>query len=133
MTKIRAISLLGVLILSVVFAGCTTVASISNLRETVCGNSFETQLSSILAEQGEKPAVATSLAHQSTVTLSTSEYGPRPFLVASPSGTDYTLFVQKKPDRCLLRLYGRHKGFVSYTNNLTYISTRELDGCGCKE
>ncbi len=61
------------------------------------------------------------------------DYGPRPFLVASPSGTDYTFFVQEKKPICLLRLYGRQKGFWSYTNNLTYIATRPLPNCACSE
>ena len=59
--------------------------------------------------------------------------GPRPFLVASPSGTDYAFFVERKDDACLLRLYGRQKGFVTYTNNLTYIATQPLAPCRCEE
>ena len=58
---------------------------------------------------------------------------PRPFLVASSSGTDYSFFVEKKKSGCILRLYGRQKGFVSYTNDLTYIDSRPLSGCACAE
>jgi hypothetical protein len=119
--------------LAVFSAGCTTIAQVSNLSEAQCDASFESQLSSILTEQGEKDEVVTTLAHRTYLMLTRAQLGPRPFLVASPSGTDYTFFVQKKRNRCLLRLYGRQKGFVSYTNNLTYISTRELLGCACQE
>lgn len=119
--------------MAVVSAGCTTVAQVTNLTEARCTASLESGLDSILTEQGEKDETAASLAHRTRQTLATAELGPRPFLVASPSGTDYTLFIQKKRNRCLLRLYRRRKGFTSYTNNLTYIATRELSGCACEE
>jgi hypothetical protein len=114
-------------------AGCTTVAQVTNLADAGCGPSFESRLSSVLTEQGETTEVAATLAHHAYLILTTAQLGPRPFLVAAPSGTDYSFFVQKKSERCLLRLYGRQKGFVSYTNDLTYISTRELAGCACQE
>ncbi len=118
---------------SILLAGCATVAQVTNLAEAPCNASFEGALSSILTEQGEKKDIADSLAHRTYLMLSSAELGPRPFVVPSPSGTDYFLFIQKKPESCLLRLYGRQKGFMSYTNNLTYISTRELSGCSCQE
>jgi len=62
-----------------------------------------------------------------------AQLGPRPFVVSSSSGADYEFFVQKKKQGCLLRLFGRTKGFTSYTNNLTYIATRPLPGCACQE
>jgi hypothetical protein len=114
-------------------AGCTTIAQVANLAEAQCNASLEAEVTSILTEQGEKGEVATTLAHRTYLMLTTSELGPRPFLVASPSGTDYTFFLQKKRNHCLLRLYGRRKGFVSYSNNLTYLSTRDLSGCTCRE
>jgi hypothetical protein len=129
---LRSCTLL-VLAATVLSAGCTTVAQVSNLNESSCSASFESQLSSILTEQGETADAAAALAHHSYRILTTAQLGPRPFLVAAPSGTDYSFFVQKKSNRCLLRLYGRQKGFVSYTNDLTYISTRELSGCACQE
>src|SRR5450830_1811599 len=125
--------LLSGLAVAVFSAGCTTIAQVANLTEAQCNASFESRLTSILTEQGEKDEVAATLTHRTYHMLTAAELGPRPFLVASPSGTDYTFFIQKKRNHCLLRLYGRRKGFVSYTNNLTYISTRELSGCTCKE
>ena len=118
---------------AVLSVGCTSVAQVANLTDERCGASFESQLSSVLTKQGEKVDVADSLAHHTFIVLTTAQLGPRPFLVASPSGTDYSFFVQKKADRCLLRLYGRQKGFTSYTNDITYIETRELSSCACQE
>ena len=118
---------------AVFLGGCTTVAQVTNLTEAPCAASFEGRLSSILTEQREKPDIVETVAHRTYLMLTMANLGPRPFIVASPSGTDYTFFVQKKHGGCLLRLYGRSKGFMSYTNNLTYISTRELPDCACQE
>jgi len=90
-------------------------------------------LAKVLENEGEAAPVAERLAESSTAALQTGELGPRPFLVASSSGVDYSFFVEKKGARCLLRLYGRQKGFVSYTNNLTYIATEPLAPCECAE
>ncbi len=94
---------------------------------------MEAAIASILVAQGEQPQTADSLADQAVEVIVWADLGPRPFVVASPSGTDYTFFVQLKKSRCLLRLYGRQKGFWSYTNNLTYIATRPLPACLCSE
>jgi hypothetical protein len=111
--------------------GCTSVAAITNADSPSCAGSFEKELASILEGEGEKADVAATLARDSAAGLSGA--GPRPFLVSSPSGVDYELFVQSKPSKCLLRLYSRQKGFSRYTNNLTYIATRPLEGCACSE
>jgi len=120
---------LGCLVLS----GCTTVAQITSLSDESCHRTVQAQLESILLAEGEKPEVANRLAVNTTVVLATGSLGPRPFGVSSPSGADYSFFAQLKGDHCLLRLYGRRKGFTRYTNNLTYIATRSLDGCACSE
>src|SRR5262249_21279655 len=126
-------TILAASVAAVLSAGCITVAQVANLTDERCSGNFESQLSSVLTDQGEKADVADSLAHHTYIILTTAQLGPRPFLVASPSGTDYSFFVQRKADRCLLRLYGRQKGFTSYTNDITYIATRELSGCACQE
>jgi hypothetical protein len=113
--------------------GCTTVAQVTNLSEEVCQTSFTRQLSGILVAEGEKPAAADSLARRTVSTLTAYDLGPRPFAIAAPSGTDYRFFVQRKGEACVLNLYGRQKGFVSYTNNLTYIATQDLSDCTCAE
>lgn len=114
-------------------SGCTTVAQVTTLSDESCKQKVRDQIESILTEEGEKPDIATRLAVNTTTVLATGALGPRPFGVASPSGADYSFFVQRKSEECLLRLYGRRKGFTRYTNNLTYISTRSLDGCSCAE
>lgn len=108
-----------------------TVGRIDGLHDEACHGSFTGALESILIEQGETDEVAATLAAQSAFKLAAGNLGPRPFLVASPTGVDYSFFVQRKKGACLLRLYGRQKGFVSYTNNATYIATRPLTGCAC--
>jgi hypothetical protein len=112
--------------------GCATVAEVE-LTEDSCRQSFQDALSSILVEQHETPGVAAELADRTREILERAQLGPRPFVVSSSSGADYEFFVQKKSSGCLLRLYGRQKGFTSYTNDLTYIATRPLPGCACKE
>ena len=114
-------------------AGCTTVAQVTTLSDQRCGETATAALEKILASEGETPPVARQLAESTTAELRTMALGPRPFLIPSPSGVDYSFFVEKKKDACLLRLYGRQKGFVSYTNNLTYIATEPLAPCECAE
>lgn len=118
---------------AVLLSGCATVAHITTLSDESCRQTARGQLESILVEEGEQPEMANRLAGTTTAVLATGSLGPRPFRVSSPSGADYSFFVQLTGDRCLLRLYGRQKGFMRYTNNLTYISTRALDGCACAE
>jgi len=90
-------------------------------------------LSDILGDQGETIEASESLAQRTVAALTQGARGPRPFQVVAPSGTDYVFFVDKKTGGCLLRLHGRRHGFVSYTNNLTYIATRPLSDCECAE
>ena len=113
--------------------GCTTVAQVTSLSEESCRHTFVDGMSQILVEEGENQEIAAKLAEATVTTLATGELGPRPFVVSSPSGADYGFFVQQKPTECLLRLFSRQKGFTRYRNNLTYIATRQLDGCQCAE
>jgi hypothetical protein len=114
-------------------SACMSVAQITTLSDDHCRDTFTTAMATVLKSEGEAPDVATKLAESTTTTLQTVELGPRPFLIAAPSGVDYSFFVEKKGDSCLLRLYGRQKGFVSYTNNLTYIATEKLAPCQCAD
>lgn len=131
--RVGARQMLAIASVAIGVTGCASVARITNLSEAACGEQVQRGLSDILVEQGESGEVGQSLAQETRSALANRALGPRPFLVAAPSGTDYTFFVQKKADACLLRLYGRQHGFVSYTNNLTYIATRALAGCECSE
>ena len=117
--------------LALMLAGCTTVGQVRNLADTACGDAFERQLASILTAQQEADGDARHLASRTRLLLETGTLGPRPFTIAAPSGTDYALFVEPAEPACLLRLYGRQKGFTRYTNNLTWIETRPLPECRC--
>src|SRR5262249_60657509 len=112
---------------------CASVAQVTTLSDPPCHQSLETALAKILESEGEAPQVAKDLAGSSVNTLEVVNLGPRPFLVGSPSGVDYSFFVEKKGASCVLRLYGRQKGFVSHTNNLTYIATAPLAPSHCAE
>jgi hypothetical protein len=113
--------------------GCASVAKITTLSEPDCDRTFTAAVAKVLQGEGEAPEVADRLARSSTGAMQAYDLGPRPFLIESPSGVDYSFFVEKKGAACLLRLYGRQKGFVSYTNNLTYIATEPLAPCQCAE
>jgi len=117
----------------VLTSGCTTVAQVTTLSNPACRDTLRVALAKVLQAEGETSPVAERLAESSTAALQAGGLGPRPFLIASSSGVDYSFFVEKKGARCLLRLYGRQKGFVSYTNNLTYIATEPLAPCECAE
>jgi hypothetical protein len=132
MRLIRAVVVVAVVTLGF-GTGCTTVARIGNLTEPACQTAFSAALSTILVKEGEKAELADTLADRAVKRMVLVDLGPRLFVVASPSGTDYTFFVQAKKAGCLLRLYGRRRGFWSYTNNLTYIATRPLPPCLCTE
>ena len=119
--------------LGLLASGCTTVAQVTTFSNPACNDVFVASLAGILLEQKEEPQVAERLASRATDMIRTGYLGPRPFMVGSPSGADYSFFVERKDNACLLRLYGRQKGFVSYTNNLTYIATRPLAPCQCSE
>ena len=119
--------------LPLLVAGCTTVAQITSASEPACRQALDSGLARIFEAQGESAAVARQLAGSTTSSLATGNPGPRPFVVSSPSGVDYGLFIQMDGASCLLRLFGRQKGFVSYTNNLTYIATEPLAQCRCAE
>lgn len=109
------------------------MAKVTNLTEGSCRASFTRQLSAILTHEGEKPEVGDALADRTVSTLTTYDLGPRPFAIASPSGVDYRFFIDRKGTDCVLTLFGRRKGLVSYTNNVTYLATEGLPDCTCAE
>lgn len=109
------------------------MATVTNVRDQPCRQNFASALSDILVEEGEELERAQKVVDHAETIGVVFDYGPRPFSVSSQSGTDYLFFVEQKSEECLLRLYGRQKGFTRYTNNLTYIRTKELPGCQCRE
>lgn len=116
-------------------AGCgPTIARVANPAAPKCQESLRDAFALILVGQDEKVEVAEELADTATEYLTENELGPRPFIVSSPSGTDYAFFFddERNPSRCLLRLVSWRKGLVQYTNHVTYIATRPLPGCKCE-
>jgi hypothetical protein len=124
---------LAIVCLVLISLRCASVAKVTTLSDPGCRQTFTQALAKIMQSEGETTQVAEGLAESTAMTLQTVDLGPRPFLVASNSGVDYSFFVEKKGSSCVLRLYGRQKGFVSYTNNLTYIATEPLAPCQCAE
>jgi len=110
-------------------AGCATVAQVE-LNDPACEAVFQDQMASILVQEGEKPDEARLIAHRAAEEVTYGDVGVRPFSIGSRT-TDYTFFVQKKKSTCLLRLVSRQKGFTVYTNDVTYIASRPLNGCLC--
>jgi hypothetical protein len=128
----RELRALALAVVVVVCSACTTVAHVTSLPEPACRASVERGFATILQGQGESAEVGMGIATSATGVLAQG-IGPRPFMLSSPSGADYSFFVERKDGACLLRLYGRQKGFVSYTNNITYIATEPLAPCQCQE
>jgi hypothetical protein len=123
----------GALVVGLVSTGCTSMAQVTTLSNAACYASFQNGITGILIEQKEDPQVASQLAEGTTNALKFGNPGPRPLQLSSSSGADYHFFVERKGDDCLLRLYGRQKGFFTYANNLTYIATQSLAPCQCSE
>lgn len=121
---------LGLLLLA---SGCVSVARLTTLPDPGCRQQLTAALATVLRGQGEAPEEADRLAGSTVEALEAVDLGPRPFLVSARSGADYSFFVERKGAACLLRLYGRQKGFVSYTNDITYIATEPLAPCDCAE
>ena len=108
------------------------MSQVTTLGDKACFEAFRGAIADILVEQKETARVAGQLANGAADAMKRGDYGPRPFLIASPSGADYYFFAENR-DGCLLRLYGKQKGFTSYTNNLSYIATRPLTACKCAD
>jgi hypothetical protein len=109
------------------------MALVTNAESPICTSSLRQSLSDVLENRGEPTNESVSLADETVDSGLLATIGPEAFVLEAPGGTDYAFFVQKKHDACLLRLYGEHKGFVTYTNDLWYIATRELSGCECSD
>lgn len=84
--------------------GCTTMATVTNVRDQPCRQYFAADLSEILVEEGEEPERAQTIVDHAEKIGSVFDYGPRPFSVSSQSGTAYSFFVEKPGEECLLRL-----------------------------
>lgn len=114
-------------------AGCTRMAKLTNLEASSCSSALRTGLARALESRGTPASDADELAAEVVGRRALARLGPRAFLVEAPDGTDYSFFIERKKDACLLRLYGEQKGFWSRTDNLFYIDTEPLPGCACTE
>lgn len=133
MRRMRGTNALLATVIMLSTLSCTTMAKVTNVREQPCQGTFATALSEILRAEGEPAEHAQRVIDNAAVLGAAFDYGPRPFTVQSRSGADYSFFVEKKGERCLLQLFSRRKGYMRYTNNLTYIQSQELPGCQCEE
>ena len=76
--------------------GCTTMATMTNVRDQPCRQNFSSALSEMLVEEGEETDRVQRLVENPDSVGSVFDYGPRPFSVSSRSGTDYSFFVGKR-------------------------------------
>lgn len=60
-----------------------------------------------------------------------SDPGRSPLRPRQVSTIDF--LIDRKGTDCVLTLFGRQKGLVSYTNNVTYLATEGLPDCTCAE
>jgi len=115
-------------VMALACAACRTMAGVTTLDDPACRATMTDAIADVLRAQGESERID-ELAAGTVAAL--PRLGPRPFLVLGQSGADYSFFVERKDDACLLRLYAREKGFTSYVNDLSFIETRPLGGCDC--
>ncbi len=80
--------------------GCTSIAAVTNLRDQPCQQNSAMALSEILLAEGEEPARVQKIVDKADLLGSAFDYGPRPFVVSSQSGTDHSFFVEKKGEKC---------------------------------
>jgi hypothetical protein len=115
-------------------AACShRVARPVNAGSSRCQESLRDAFALILVRQEEKPDVAEAVGAAAAQKLAEVDLGPRPFKLSSPSGVDYGFFFEDEGKRCLLHLVAWQKGFVQFSNNVTYIATRPLAGCRCEK
>jgi hypothetical protein len=128
-----AASLVVVTVLGALAACSPTVARVINPRNRRCQESMRKAFAVMLVGEGEPADAAEKLAAGAVQALGETDLGPRPFKLSAPSGVDYGFFFEREDDRCLLRLVAWQKGIVQYSNNVTFIATRPLPGCGCEQ
>lgn len=126
-------------LLAVTLSGCAVMsriapvyATISNLEEPACADSFTQQLGSALAQQGETAEDATGAAHRALRSLPRQSVPSRYEAVAG-SGTVYGFnFEPRSSGSCVLRLFERRRpdGAVT-TNTISFFATRTLATCHC--
>jgi len=131
--------LLALPLLAACLSGCAVMsriapvyATISNLEDTACADSFTQQLGSALEQQGETPEDAAGAARRALRSLP-HESVPNRYEAAAGSGTVYGFYLEpRNSGSCVLRLFERRRtdGGVS-TNTINFFATRTLATCRC--
>jgi len=121
------------LALALLVACSPTVAQILNPGYPRCQKSMREAFAITLVGQGESDAVAEKLADETVRALADAELGAKPFKVTSPSGAQYGYFFEREDDRCLLRMAAVQVGILQVSDNVRFLATRPLPGCGCRQ
>jgi hypothetical protein len=79
---------------------CASVAQVTTLSDPACHQTLANALEKIMEAEGETAPVAAQLAASTATALQVGDLGPRPFLVAAPSGVDYSFFPPGRPTSC---------------------------------
>lgn len=125
----RAVALLG---LAALTACSPSVAKLTNATSPRCQATLRDAFESILLDQKESPQSAADVAQGAAWALADVNLGAKPFQVQSPSsGIDYAFVFERDDTRCLMHLVAMQAGGLQLSNNVTYLETRLLKGCGC--
>ncbi len=122
----------GWIVLWGILCSCASVGKITNQDDSECLKNFQTQLALVMTEEGEPQLSAQRIASKIVAGLSFHPLGRRIFLVEGED-TDYSFFIQNNNGQCVLRLVRTRKGFTTYTNNLTYINSKDIPICRCED
>jgi hypothetical protein len=123
----------GAALLAALTAACTpSVAKLTNPTSPRCQDTLRSAFESILLDQKESPQSAADVAQGAAWALADVDLGAKPFRVQSPtSGIDYAFVFERDDTRCLMHLVAMQAGSLQLSNNVTYLETRLLKGCGC--
>jgi hypothetical protein len=106
-------------------------ATIGNLEDPACADSFTQQLGSALEQQGETPEDAAGAARRALRSLPHEEL-PTHYEAAAGSGTTYGFYLEpRNSGACVLRLYERRTERAVTTNTINFYATRTLAACRC--
>jgi hypothetical protein len=117
-------------------SGCSVnPASIQNMNNTECRSSLETALISILIEENEKkPSEADMMIFKPKIQkFIAGTFDSQKGFGFSLSGTTYQFMFDESKGTCILNLYQKSSGNTKYTNRVTYINSKEVQGCYCKK
>jgi hypothetical protein len=123
-----------VLLLAGQITACSPrVAKLTNPGSPRCQETLRDAFESILLDQQEPPDQAAALGDSAARALAQVDLGASAFrLPSQTTGVSYAFaFERDDANRCLLHLVAWQKGTLQYGNNVQYLETRSLPGCGC--